>query len=165
MRAESPEDATETARDSHRDYREHGERRTKGNGNGARGSLTPALSRPQTAGHSGRGGHGEEPVPLARSGVAMGENRARVHAIVVGLVQGVGFRVTTVRQARRLGLRGLVRNLASGAVEVEAEGERADLEALVEFLKVGPAAARVREVRVSWLPYVGDLPAFEAALW
>ncbi len=84
---------------------------------------------------------------------------------MTGLVQGVGFRISTVRRGRSLGLRGTVRNLPTGSVEVQAEGDREALEELLEFLRVGPRAARVEETRVSWLPYVGDLPAFDVRLW
>jgi len=46
----------------------------------------------------------------------------RLHAVVRGSVQGVGFRATTFDEARRLGLAGWVRNRVDGTVEVLAEG-------------------------------------------
>jgi acylphosphatase len=87
-------------------------------------------------------------------------DRARVHLVVSGLVQGVCFRAYTVDEARRLGLHGWVRNLADGRVEAEAEGERAALEALVQFCRRGPPAAEVDDVAVSWGAYGGDLGPF-----
>jgi signal transduction histidine kinase len=51
------------------------------------------------------------------------DTRKTLHARVEGVVQGVGFRYSTVHQARRLGLRGYVRNLWDGSVEVVAESE------------------------------------------
>ena len=48
----------------------------------------------------------------------------RVHILVQGLVQGVGFRWFVAREAGQLGLQGFVRNRAEGTVELEAEGER-----------------------------------------
>jgi acylphosphatase len=86
--------------------------------------------------------------------------RARVHLLVSGVVQGVAFRAYTVDEARRLGLAGWVRNLADGRVEVEAEGERAALEALVAFCRRGPPAAQVDDVAATWKPFAGDLGAF-----
>jgi len=73
-----------------------------------------------------------------------------VHLVIRGRVQGVGFRYFAVREARRLGVSGVVRNLADGAVEVEAEGDRPSLERLVEALKAGPRAARVGSVDEHW---------------
>jgi acylphosphatase len=70
----------------------------------------------------------------------------RLRARVRGRVQGVGFRAATLREARGLGLRGWVRNLPDGAVEVVAEGPRADLDALVAFLWRGPRGAHVSHV-------------------
>jgi acylphosphatase len=87
---------------------------------------------------------------------------ARAHVVVSGRVQGVFFRQSTVDEAQRLGLRGWVRNLPDGRVEVEAEGERGDLEALVRYLGRGPPAARVADVQVEWRPHAGDLGPFGA---
>jgi acylphosphatase len=67
-------------------------------------------------------------------------------AIVDGMVQGVGFRYATVRQARALGLTGTVRNLADGRVEVVAEGEEQRLARLQGWL-AGPPHARVPDSR------------------
>ena len=57
----------------------------------------------------------------------------RVHCIVTGVVQGVGFRYHTCDEAVRLGLRGLVRNLDDGRVEVVAEGAEEALRQLVTW--------------------------------
>ena len=73
-----------------------------------------------------------------------------VHLVIRGRVQGVGFRYFAVQEARRLDVRGVVRNLADGAVEVEAEGDRTSLERLVSTLRVGPRAAQVTSVDERW---------------
>ncbi len=88
--------------------------------------------------------------------------RVRVHAVVTGRVQGVGFRYTTVDQARRLGVQGWVRNRDDGSVEAEVEGERAAVEALVRFLHRGPPGARVEDVALTWEAHRGDLGPFHA---
>ncbi len=67
-------------------------------------------------------------------------------AVVHGRVQGVGFRFFVYHHARALGLRGFVRNLADGSVEVYAEGARAALEDLRRLLGEGPSAAVVTRV-------------------
>lgn len=67
--------------------------------------------------------------------------------LVSGRVQGVGFRAWTLRRARALALRGVVKNLAHGAVEIEAAGPIDSLERLHELLRRGPPLAQVREVR------------------
>ena len=92
----------------------------------------------------------------------MADDLVRVHVMVTGRVQGVGFRFTTVDTGRRLGVRGWVRNRADGSVEVEAEGERAAVEALVRFLHRGPPGAWVNDVAVTWEAHRGDLGPFHA---
>jgi acylphosphatase len=74
----------------------------------------------------------------------------RLHAVVHGRVQGVGFRYFVMREARALGLSGWVRNQDDGSVEVEAEGRRDPLDALVERLRRGPPGARVAGVEEAW---------------
>ena len=65
--------------------------------------------------------------------------QARVH----GRVQGVFFRASTARQAQALGLSGHARNLPDGSVEVLCCGSAGAVDALCEWLKQGPPAARV----------------------
>jgi acylphosphatase len=77
---------------------------------------------------------------------------ASFHAIIEGEVQGVGYRFFVHRHAKRLAVKGFVRNLPDGTVEVLAEGEREALNELLELLKEGPPAAFVRDVKVEWLP-------------
>ncbi len=88
-------------------------------------------------------------------------DRARVHLLVQGIVQGVSFRAYTVDEARRLKVAGWVRNLPDGRVEAEAEGDRKALEALVAWCRHGPPSARVERVEVRWLAFGGDLGPFE----
>jgi len=86
---------------------------------------------------------------------------ASVQAIVFGRVQGVYFRAFTSRRARELGLAGYVRNLPDGrAIEVQAEGERNQLERLINHLKDGPPGARVERVETSWSEYAGSYSGF-----
>lgn len=86
---------------------------------------------------------------------------ASFHAMITGIVQGVYFRAFVDQHAQALGLTGYVRNIThSGAVEVEAEGEKAELERLIEHLHQGPRAARVDKVDVRWGDYSGRFPDF-----
>ncbi len=73
-----------------------------------------------------------------------------LHAVVIGYVQGVGFRAFVVREAQTLGLRGYVRNESNGDVEVVAQGRRPALERLLVLLRQGPPASQVDEVRTTW---------------
>jgi acylphosphatase len=86
---------------------------------------------------------------------------AHLSATVYGRVQRVYFRYFVQDVAERLGLKGYVRNLASGdAVEVQAEGEKQQLDKLLEQLKVGPPRARVERVEVKWTEYSGQFTDF-----
>lgn len=80
--------------------------------------------------------------------------------MVRGVVQGVGFRFSTVRTAARLGLTGWVANAPDRSVRVVAEGERVALESLVAWLRSGPPAAMVATVDVSWSPASGEFGSF-----
>ena len=70
--------------------------------------------------------------------------------MIRGRVQGVGFRHFIRFEARTLGLKGWVRNLADGTVEVMAEGPGADLERLRAIAGEGPRSSRVTDVDASW---------------
>jgi acylphosphatase len=70
----------------------------------------------------------------------------RIHLVVHGRVQGVGFRHFVTREARALGLAGSVRNRPDGSVEVEAEGGPGALAELAAAVRRGPPGARVEQV-------------------
>jgi acylphosphatase len=86
---------------------------------------------------------------------------ACLSATVYGRVQGVCFRYFVRTVARDLGLKGYVRNLASGdAVEVRAEGEKSQLDKLLEQLHVGPTGAWVKRVETDWSDCPGRFDSF-----
>lgn len=86
---------------------------------------------------------------------------AAVKIVVTGLVQGVMFRDFTRLQAQALGLTGYVRNLPGGrSVEIEANGERRQLDKLLLQVKRGPPRAVVESVLVEWHQYSGKYPEF-----
>lgn len=82
-------------------------------------------------------------------------------ATVYGRVQGVSFRYFVRDAARRLGLKGYVRNLASGdALEIKAEGQKPQLEGLLEQVKTGPPGAWVKRVEIDWSDCTGEFDNF-----
>lgn len=68
--------------------------------------------------------------------------------LIHGRVQGVNFRYFTQQAAQRLGIRGCVRNMHDGGVEIAAVGEEAALDKFVALLRQGPPAAKVESVKV-----------------
>lgn len=70
----------------------------------------------------------------------------RIHIVVTGRVQGVGFRYYCLEAAVRLGIGGYARNRSDGSVEIEAEGDEAALEEFAKTVARGPRAATVETV-------------------
>ncbi|MCL4540679.1 MAG: acylphosphatase [Bacteroidetes bacterium] len=83
-------------------------------------------------------------------------NDSRVHLHISGMVQGVGYRFYAARKAAVYGLKGFVKNLVDGRVEVIAEGDRGLVEEFIKDLKRGPISAHVTDVRIEW-----EKPTFE----
>lgn len=81
------------------------------------------------------------------------------HLTVSGRVQGVGFRAATAETARRLGLRGWVRNLEDGRVELLACGHTDAMQSLHAWLAEGPAMARVTDIQEHDVSPSAELPA------
>jgi acylphosphatase len=67
---------------------------------------------------------------------------------VTGRVQGVGYRAALCAAAEDLGLDGWVRNRSDGSVEAEVAGPSDAVEALIQWARRGPPAARVADVSV-----------------
>jgi acylphosphatase len=80
-----------------------------------------------------------------------------VRYLIAGRVQGVYYRAATAARAQQLQMRGLVRNLSDGRVEVIAAGDDAAHRELAAWLWHGPPAARVDSVQIEeWLATVDD---------
>jgi acylphosphatase len=90
----------------------------------------------------------------------MGDSQARVHLLISGVVQMVGFRYFVRHKAQEYGLAGYARNLPDGRVEVEVEGEKGMLEELIKDCRVGPPGADVANVKVEWKPYQAEFSRF-----
>ena len=85
----------------------------------------------------------------------------RAHIWVKGRVQGVGFRAYVEYHARKIGgLTGWVRNVGYDTVEAITEGERANVERLIERMKEGPSSSRVDESNVEWEQPTGEFERF-----
>ena len=85
---------------------------------------------------------------------------AAFRAIAQGRVQGVYYRAFVLRNATQLNLKGYVCNLPDRTVEICAEGERTQLEKLIENLKSGPPGARVDDLALTWSEYTGRYSDF-----
>jgi len=75
----------------------------------------------------------------------------RVHIFVAGRVQGVGFRYFTLDIANRYKITGWVRNTHKQEVEITAEGNRSELDQLINLIRRGPSSAFVQDLRIEWL--------------
>ncbi len=88
------------------------------------------------------------------------DEKVRAEVMISGHVQGVFFRATTRKKARKLGVNGWVRNRPDGKVGAVFEGPRDRVRQLVSWCHKGPRAARVESVDVDWEEYTGDFSGF-----
>jgi acylphosphatase len=87
--------------------------------------------------------------------------KARAHAYVSGRVQGVFFRNTVADLAGSLGVVGWVRNLSDGRLEALLEGDKANVDKVVEFCRRGPPGAYVRQLDIHWEEWRGEFTDFK----
>jgi acylphosphatase len=86
--------------------------------------------------------------------------QVRANIVVSGVVQGVGFRWFVEREAKKLALKGYVKNLYNGDVEVDVEGEQTKIFELIKILKIGNSASHVTDINVEWLEFQGKYDTF-----
>jgi acylphosphatase len=89
----------------------------------------------------------------------MAENK-RVRLTIEGRVQGVNFRMETVRAAEQIGVGGWVRNRMDGSVEALIEGKAEKVNQMIEWCRKGPRSAHVTSVDVREEPYSGEFSDF-----
>jgi acylphosphatase len=83
-----------------------------------------------------------------------------VRLLIRGKVQGVYFRFNMQQVAKKNSVVGWVRNLPDGNVEALLEGNKDDVNQVLEWSKMGPENARVDEVKVDYGQYVGEYSDF-----
>ena len=88
-------------------------------------------------------------------------SEVEVHALVRGRVQGVGFRGTTQHHALRLSLRGTVKNLPDGSVEIYVMGARSVIDQLFEALRKDSGLGRVDDISVDERPPRKEYDGFQ----
>jgi acylphosphatase len=76
----------------------------------------------------------------------MTSDLTQVHVFISGRVQGVGYRLWSVRQAKQLGLNGWVKNIPDGRVEAVFVGEKEALNQMIQLCYSGPHSAQVTKV-------------------
>ncbi len=86
---------------------------------------------------------------------------ARASVKFRGKVQGVFFRANTQETAIRFGVFGWVKNLHDGSVGAVFEGEKDDIEGLIEWCKLRQPYAHVESADVKWEDYRGEFTRFE----
>ena len=86
--------------------------------------------------------------------------KKRIECVVTGRVQMVMYRDFVARNARRLGVVGIVENKEDGSVRVVAEGEESLLHELIMLLRKGSLLARVDDIRIEWKEEAGGYSLF-----
>ena len=89
------------------------------------------------------------------------DKKTRVHLFILGRVQGVFFRENTKKKAKELKLTGWVRNLEDKRVEILAEGEKENIEDLIEWIKKGSFLAKVENIEINWQDYKKEFKDFQ----
>jgi acylphosphatase len=87
--------------------------------------------------------------------------KIRAHVFVSGRVQGVFFRSETRYEAKRRNVAGWVRNTWDGRVEAVFEGEKEDVEKVIDFCRRGPSGARVMKIDIRWEDYIEEFKEFK----
>ena len=80
---------------------------------------------------------------------------------IFGRVQGVGYRYFVLNAVRRTAIKGYVQNQRNGSVLVVAEGNKKQLDILIEELTIGPSSGRVDRCCVQWASSEGVFDDFQ----
>lgn len=89
-----------------------------------------------------------------------GNKKTSVRLLVNGRVQGVYFRINMQQVAKKNSVFGWVRNLTDGRVEALVEGNKKDVDNVVQWSKKGPENARVDDLKITYLHYEGKFDDF-----
>ena len=83
--------------------------------------------------------------------------------IVQGRVQGVGYRWFTLQAAQQLGIKGFVKNLINGDVEIFAQGDDASVQEMIKKLRQGPSFSNVINLNIYEKDFDHNLNQFKVS--
>jgi acylphosphatase len=89
------------------------------------------------------------------------ESNVRARVIISGKVQGVFFRMETLKAAQLHGVSGWVRNKTDGTVEALFEGDKTSIDLILEWCRKGSPPAKVEKTDVNWEDYTGEFEGFK----
>ncbi|CAE6486065.1 acylphosphatase [Candidatus Nitrosotenuis uzonensis] len=89
------------------------------------------------------------------------EKEGRAVLLVDGLVQGVGFRYMIRTEAKTCGLKGHIKNLEDGTVEIVCEGKKESIESLIDRIKHVRSPMRVDDIQVKYSTATGEFKTFK----
>ena len=87
--------------------------------------------------------------------------KSRAHVIMSGMLQGFFVRSAVKTKARLLKINGWIRNNTESELEAVFEGEKDELERMVEFLRMGPNRAVIYNFDLKWEDHTGEFQEFE----
>lgn len=82
------------------------------------------------------------------------------HLYISGRVQGVGFRHFIKTEAKKIGLKGWVKNMTDGRVEMVIAGRKQDVKKMLKLAEQGPRWANVEHIEIFNEEYDSDLDVF-----
>jgi len=85
----------------------------------------------------------------------------RVHLIISGRVQGVGYRYFVREKADQCNIKGWVKNNIGGTVEVVAEGDDKDIQTFVDYCRKGPSLSLIENVNINYEDPTKEFHGFE----
>jgi acylphosphatase len=91
----------------------------------------------------------------------MDDKLVSAHLLISGMVQGVGYRWFVLRKAKEYDLKGYVKNLWDGDVEVEVEGRQSLIIDFAKELKIGSMSANVTDIKMDWGAFESKFKGFE----
>ncbi|OGH20206.1 MAG: hypothetical protein A3D74_00815 [Candidatus Levybacteria bacterium RIFCSPHIGHO2_02_FULL_37_13] len=86
------------------------------------------------------------------------------NVLILGFVQGIGFRQFIKRNANRLGITGWVKNTEGNRVEAMFSGQKEKIEEMIKLCRKGPFLADIKRVDVEWEQSAQNFETFEIIL-
>ena len=91
----------------------------------------------------------------------MVENIKTYNILISGRVQGVGFRYFAVSIAEKYDVKGFVKNIPGGRVEIVCQGEEEELQSFLSEVKKGPAFSVITDTATEEIPEIKKYNTFE----